>query len=120
MVLGLAIAKLGDVPGGRDVAAGAILVVVGALGVVEGARCAGRPQRFERATAVAAHDELRRPLHEERDRLVGDDVLDAVRQLTHLIPLVLILSSWMVPSCSGSASASFTRRCWSSSESSSK
>jgi putative membrane protein len=38
MVLGLAIAKLGKEPGGRDVAAGAILVVVGALGVVEGAR----------------------------------------------------------------------------------
>jgi putative membrane protein len=38
MALGLAIAKLVSEPTGRDVAAGAILVVVGALGVFEGAR----------------------------------------------------------------------------------
>lgn len=38
MVLGLAIAKLVSEPSAREVAAGAILVVVGALGVLEGAR----------------------------------------------------------------------------------
>jgi putative membrane protein len=58
MVLGLAIAKLGDVPGKRDVAAGAILVVVGALGVVEGARryrrVMGEIERGEPMTAGGA------------------------------------------------------------------
>lgn len=38
MVLGLAIAKLVNRPGPQDVAAGALLVAVGALGVAEGAR----------------------------------------------------------------------------------
>ena len=46
MVLGLAIAKFGDTGTARDVAAGAILVVVGAVGVFEGAR---RRARVERA-----------------------------------------------------------------------
>ncbi len=58
MVLGLAIAKLGDVPGKRDVAAGAILVAVGALGVFEGARryrrVMGEIERGEPMTAGGA------------------------------------------------------------------
>src|SRR5581483_7955959 len=57
---------------------------------------------------VGAAHEL--ALHEERDRLVLDDILDAIRKLVHVVPLVLIRSSWMVPSRSGSASASFTSR----------
>jgi putative membrane protein len=56
MVLGLAIAKLGDVPGGRDVAAGAILVVVGAFGVVEGARRYRRVMgEIERGEPMTTH-----------------------------------------------------------------
>src|SRR5262245_18355556 len=38
MVLGLAIAKLVNEPGSKELAAGSILVVTGAFGVVEGAR----------------------------------------------------------------------------------
>src|SRR5204863_8797755 len=66
------------------------------------------------------HHELRRALHEERHRLLLDDLLDPFAQIAHIVPLVLIRSSWIVPSRSGSASASFTSRCWSSSESPSK
>jgi putative membrane protein len=44
MVLGLAIAKFADVPGDREIAAGAILIVTGALGVFEGARRQRRVQ----------------------------------------------------------------------------
>jgi putative membrane protein len=46
MVLGLAIAKFADVPGDRELAAGAILIVTGALGVFAGAR---RQRRVARA-----------------------------------------------------------------------
>jgi putative membrane protein len=46
MVLGLAIAKFADVPGNREIAAGSILIVTGALGVFEGAR---RQRRVARA-----------------------------------------------------------------------
>ena len=65
-----------------------------------GAKC---PQR---AVRVAAHDELGRALHEQAHRLVLDDLLDLVAQLAHVIPLVLIRSSWIDPSPSGAASAS--------------
>jgi monothiol glutaredoxin len=82
--------------------------------------CAGLAKRAKRAVGVAAHDELRRALHEERNRLVLDDVLDRVLQLAHEVPLVLIRSSWMVPSRKGSASAALTRRCWSRSDRPSK
>ena len=58
MVLGLAIAKLVADPTPRDVAAGAILVCVGALGVVEGARryrrVMGEIERGEPMTAGGA------------------------------------------------------------------
>ena len=43
---------------------------------------------------------------EEADRLVGDHLLDPLLQLHQAPPLVLIRSSWIVPSASGSASAS--------------
>src|SRR5262245_1859149 len=76
----------------------------------------GLTQRAQCAVGVAAHDELRRPLHEERHGLVLDQILDALAQLGHSLPFVLIRSSWIVPSRSGSASASFTSRCCSSSE----
>ena len=46
MVLGLAIAKFADAPGSREIAAGAILIVTGALGVFEGTR---RQRRVARA-----------------------------------------------------------------------
>ena len=49
-------------------------------------RRAGVAQRVQRAVGVAAHDELRRALHEERDRLVLDDVLDALGELAHGVP----------------------------------
>ena len=38
-------------------------------------------QRAQRTVGVAAHDELRRSLHEQRHRLVVDDVLDPFAQL---------------------------------------
>src|SRR5205823_8555966 len=77
--------------------------------------CARRPQRLERPARVAAHHELWCALHEQHDLLVLDHVLDPFAQLGHVVPLVLIRSSWMVPSRSGSASASLTSRCCSSS-----
>src|SRR5439155_6707738 len=69
---------------------------------------------------VPAHHELRRTLHEEGHGLVLDYLLDALAQLGHSLPFVLIRNSWMVPSRRGSARASFTRRCWSRSVSPSK
>jgi inner membrane protein YidH len=50
MVLGLAIAKFAEVPGDRELAAGAILVATGAAGVFEGAR---RQRRVARAIEAA-------------------------------------------------------------------
>src|SRR6476469_5322915 len=79
--------------------------------VHRGHRRTGLAQRTKSAVRVAAHDELRRALHEEHYGLVVDHVLDAVLDLAHEVPLVLIRSSWIVPSRSGSASASFTSRC---------
>src|SRR5439155_6532170 len=84
--------------------------------VHRGDRGTGFPERTQRAVGVPAHHELRRPLHEERHRLVLDHVLDPFGDLAHAVPLVLIRSSWIVPSRSGSASASLTSRCWSRSE----
>jgi putative membrane protein len=46
MVLGLAIARFADAPRAREIAAGALLVGTGALGVFEGVR---RQRRVERA-----------------------------------------------------------------------
>ena len=66
---------------------------------------AGGAERLERAHRVAAHRELRRPLHEQDDVLVVDDFLDALAQVAHSVPFVVILNSWMVPSASGSARA---------------
>src|SRR5581483_3919859 len=74
------------------------------------------PKRFERPAGVAAHDKRRCALHEERDVGAVDDVLDLVG-VAHAEPFVLMRSSWMVPSASGVASASYTRRCCSTSES---
>src|SRR5829696_6802333 len=62
-------------------------------------------ERLERAHRIPAHDELRRSLHEDDDVLGLDDLLDLVAKLAHAVPLVVIRSSWMVPSASGSASA---------------
>ena len=39
-------------------------------------RRAGGVERLQRAVRVAAHDHLRRPLHEEGHRLLLDDVRD--------------------------------------------
>src|SRR5207248_305036 len=59
--------------------------------------------------------------HEERDRLGLDHVLDLLAKRAHdHVPLVVIRSSWMVPSASGAASAVLTKRCWSISGSPSK
>ena len=56
--------------------------------------CAGAAQRLEGPLRVPAHHELRRPLHEQGDRLGLDDVLDAFAQLgAHAVPFVLILIS---------------------------
>ena len=74
-------------------------------------RRAGGVQRLERAVRVAAHDHLRRPLHEDGHGLVVDDVRDLLVEGLHAVPFVLIRSSWMEPSPSGAASASLTRRC---------
>src|SRR5207245_321536 len=63
-------------------------------------------ERRERALRVAAHDVLRRPLHEERERRAADHLIDLVSLLAHPLPLVVIRSSWIVPSASGAASAS--------------
>jgi inner membrane protein YidH len=58
MVLGLAIAKLVNDPGAHELAAGSILVVVGAFGVLEGARryrrVMGEIERGEPMTAGGA------------------------------------------------------------------
>src|SRR5205823_2496856 len=78
-------------------------------------RRAGVAQRAKRTIRVAAHHELRRAFHEECHRLVFDHVLDPTGKLAHAVPFVLILSSWMVPSRSGPASASLTSRYCSSS-----
>ena len=40
--------------------------------------CAGTAKRLQRPVRVAAHHELRRALHEERDVRAVDDVLDLV------------------------------------------
>src|SRR5207237_396308 len=56
-------------------------------------RRARLPERAKRPVGVAAHDELRRALHEERDRLVLDDLLDRLAKLAHSVPLVVIRSS---------------------------
>src|SRR5206468_763657 len=72
-------------------------------------RGAGLAERPERAFRVAAHDERRRALHEEGDGLRGDDLLDLGAKVGHAAPLVLMRSSWIDPSASGSASAAYTR-----------
>src|SRR5262249_13857843 len=68
---------------------------------------AGAAERAQRAVGVAAHDELRCALHEEGDVRAVDDALDLLA-VAHVVPFVLIRSSWMVPSASGRASAWFT------------
>ena len=65
---------------------------------------------------VAARRPLGRALHEDRDGLVVDHVLDLVAE-RHAGPFVVMRSSWIVPSASGAASARLTRRCCSTSES---
>src|SRR5207244_11681682 len=74
---------------------------------VDGGDRSARPaQRLERTQRVPAHDPLRRALHEQGHRLLRDHLLDLLPQLHHRLPVVLILSSWIVPSARGSASAS--------------
>ena len=75
-------------------------------------RGAGFPERPKRAVGVPAHHGLRCPFHEHRDIGAVDDVLDLIAH-RHVVPLVVIRSSWIVPSASGAASAAFTSRCWS-------
>src|SRR5581483_2487541 len=84
--------------------------------VDRGDRCARTAQRLQGAIGVPAHHERRGALHEQRDVRAVDDALDLVG-VAHVAPLVEIRSSWMRPSASGSASASYTRRCWSTSDS---
>src|SRR3954447_12681522 len=74
------------------------------------------PERLQRAIGVPAHRERGRPLHEDRHVRSFDDFLDLLR-IAHSVPLVLIRSSWIVPSASGVDSASYTRRCCSTSDS---
>jgi putative membrane protein len=76
MVLGLAIAKFGD-EGARALAAGALLVVVGALGVLEGAR---RRARVEHAIE-----------HDEPMPVGGELAAALVLVLAVLAALVLLL-----------------------------
>jgi putative membrane protein len=52
IVLGMAIAKFADAPSNRAIAAGALLVIVGALGCIEGAR------RQRQVKAQIEHNEL--------------------------------------------------------------
>src|SRR6185312_1100157 len=59
---------------------------------------------------------LGRALHEDRDGLVVDHLLDLVVE-RHAVPFVVVMrSSWIVPSASGAASARLTMRCCSTSE----
>src|SRR5262249_50191337 len=76
----------------------------------------GATQRLQRTVGVPAHDDRRRALHEEGDVGAVDDFPDLVG-VAHVAPLVSIRSSWIVPSASGVDSASYTRRCCSTSES---
>src|SRR3954451_20998724 len=73
-------------------------------------------QCLQRAIRVAAHHESRRAFHEDRNIRVVDHLLDLVR-IAHAAPFVLMRSSWIVPSASGAESASYTRRCCSTSDS---
>src|SRR4029450_9345742 len=77
-------------------------------------------QRLESAHRVAAHDEVRRALHEERHVLGGDDILNLVAKLVQLVPFVFTLTSETGPPASGAPSASLTSRCCSISGSPSK
>jgi putative membrane protein len=77
MVLGLAIAKFADVPGDRELAAGTILIVTGALGVVEGAR-------RQRRVARAVEDDEPMPVG-------GELVAAAVLVVAVLAALVLLV-----------------------------
>ena len=63
-------------------------------------------ERLHGALGVPAEGLLVRALDEGDDGLLLDGVPDAVLQLAHASPLVVIRSSWIVPSPSGSASAS--------------
>ena len=67
--------------------------------------CAGGAERLECPLRVAARDEARCSFHEERYRLGLDDVADLVSE-RHVVPFVLMRSSWIEPSASGMASAS--------------
>jgi uncharacterized membrane protein YidH (DUF202 family) len=77
MVLGLAIAKFGD-EGRRALAAGAVLVAVGALGVLEGAR---------RHRRVADAIESDRPMP-----IGGEAVAAAVLVAAIVAALILLLA----------------------------
>src|SRR5262245_35585837 len=85
-----------------------------------GDRRARAAERLECPQRVAAHHHLGRALHEQGDVLALDHLPDVRAQVGHHVPFVLIRNSWIVPSASGPASASLTRRCWSISESPSK
>jgi len=76
MVLGLAIAKFGDVPGKRDIAAGAILVVVGAAGVFEGER---RRRAVERA------------IEEDQPIATGGELVAALVLVAAVVAALLLL-----------------------------
>src|SRR4029079_13266339 len=79
-------------------------------------RSSGLAKRLQGARRVTAHDEFGVALHEESDRLAFDDLVDPAAQLggrAHSVPLVRMRSSWIAPLRSGSANASYTRRCWS-------
>src|SRR5690606_367451 len=82
-------------------------------------RRTGLPERLERPQRVAARRSLGGALHEDGDRLGVDHLLDLLAE-RHAVPFVWIRSSWIVPSASGAASARFTSRCCSTSESPSK
>ena len=64
------------------------------------------PQRLHRAVGVPAVGLLVRPLDEGDHGLLLDRFLDARAEVAHASPLVVIRSSWMVPSWSGCARAS--------------
>ena len=61
---------------------------------------------LERPLGVAAHALFVGALDEGDDGLGVDRLLDPVAQVAHASPRVVMRSSWIVPSASGSASAS--------------
>jgi len=76
MVLGLALARFADAPKSRDLAAGAILVAVGALGVAEGTR---RTRRVQHAI------ELDQPI------VTGGEVVAATILVTAIVAALVLL-----------------------------